>query len=233
MESQKERYLNQRLNEEWPPMNLRDLEIPHLEQHLRSLINATNRDGTPRINPPEPAALVPMPNLISAVRSDLDPFKDYTNDPVDKCAHCNFPIGQCLETLYGDQMSHYYKRAAIKEGVIYYLDNEDEPEEAVRENFKHLLTQLKFTTAVMNGTPLPEYPGDGQNPYLQGRQNCQDTPLPRCIIDGSCAKFFSWLEDQQEVHQWGYDINEGMSLDDVTYPLSVINFYREALQNVP
>ena len=149
---------------------------------------------------------------------------------ISTCPHCKLPHPQCVEVLYGSQLSHYFKRAAITTGVIYYLEDEDEPEVAIRRNFKKLLTQLKFATAVLNGTRLPTYPDDGTNPFLGNNQVPVELPLPRCVMDGSCAKFEKWLSDQQLVHEWGYEVCPFTEEDDVDYPMAVVNFYRESVE---
>ncbi len=62
-------------------------------------------------------------------------------------------------------------RAAITTGVINYVENEGDPQVAIWNNFKNLLTQLKFAVAVMNGTRLPTYLDDGSNPFTDGVEN--------------------------------------------------------------
>ena len=114
-------------------------------------------------------------------------------------------------------------RAAISMGTIYYLEDEDDEQVAIRRNFKRLLTQLKFATAVMNGTCLSVYTDDGMNPFLGSNPEHTDPPLPICVVEGSCAKFESWLHDQQYVWEWGYDISP------VDFPMAVVNFYREGV----
>ena len=194
------------------------------------------------------------PCLCSAIHPDLDVFKDdnadnscgTTNRPtsgkhslagslVDKrpttCRHCKLPKDQCVEKLFGPQMTHYFMRAATEEGCIDYLEDtgEMEIEEAIQQNFKRLLTQLKFAVAVMNGTPLPCYPGDGKNPFLNDA-GCKDMTLPKCVVEGSCKKFEDWLDAQKCVHEWGYDICP-FTDPDIDLPMAVVNFYRPDVEN--
>jgi hypothetical protein len=197
---------------------------------------------------------------LSAVDSKLNPFRDYTSavttetltntttltntgkhslagQLLDKspttCTHCKLPKNQCLETLFGTSISHYLKKVATTNGVIYYgEDDEDhrEFEKVVLDDFKRLLTQLKFAVAVMNGTSLPKYPENAENPYILKGSGCEDRPLPECIVKGSYGKFMWWLSDQKTVHEWGYDISGYDICDDieeVDIPMCVVNFYRE------
>ena len=149
------------------------------------------------------------------------------------CTHCKLPKNQCLETLFGTSISHYLKKVATTNGVIYYgEDDEDhrEFEKVVLDDFKRLLTQLKFAVAVMNGTSLPKYPENAENPYILKGSGCEDRPLPECIVKGSYGKFMWWLSDQKTVHEWGYDISGYDICDDieeVDIPMCVVNFYRE------
>ena len=206
------------------------------------------------------AALAPGLALTCAVDSKLNPFKDYTSvvttqtsnhttplintgkhslggQLIDSspttCQHCKLPKQQCLETLFGASMYHYFKKVATTKGVIYYgeknddeEDEEDErqPEKIVLDEFKRLLTQLKFAVAVMNGTSLPGYPENANNPYLLENSGCEDKPLPDCIVNGSYEKFTWWLEEQKAVHEWGYD----MDVTDI--PKHVVIFYREQFE---
>ena len=229
MNTQKEDYLRGLLNQEIPPARLDALDCPRLEARLRNLISMTNEDGSRRNTAPPPPVRVPMPELTRAIASDLDPYKDYTSSSivVETCPHCRLPSSQCIEVLFGPQLSHYFMRAAIRKGTIYYLEDEDDEQVAIRRNFKRLLTQLKFATAVMNGTRLSVYADDGMNPFLDNNseQLGADPPLPNCVVEGSCAKFESWLQEQQYVWEWGYDI----SPEDI--PMVVVNFYREGIEN--
>jgi len=183
---------------------------------------------------PSTSGTTPMPQLASAVASNLDPYEDYSGTAITTCAHCNLPSSQCLQVIYGPQMLHYFKKAAISEGVIYCFEEEEDDERQVliRRNFRKLLTQLKFATAILNGTRLPSYPGDGTNPFLAGTQGNVEPALPRCVIDGSCTKFDTWLWEQKVVHEWGYDIGDDNDTegDDVDYPLQVVNFYRDIVE---
>ena len=194
---------------------------------------------------------------LSDLDSKLNPFLDYTsavttetstntttltntgkhslaghlleNSPT-TCTHCKLPKKQCLETLFGASISHYLKKVATKKGVIYYGEEDEdhrEPEKVVLDDFKRLLTQLKFAVAVMNGTSLPCYPDNAENPYILKGSGCEDRPLPECIVKGSYEKFMWWLSDQQAVHVWGYDIYDGCDISEVDIPMYVVNFYRE------
>ena len=198
--------------------------------------------------------------VLSAVDSKLNPFRDYTSavttetltnsttlTNTDKhslagqllgkspttCTHCKLPKKQCLETLFGTSISHYLKKVATQKGVIYYGEEDEdhrEPKKVVLDDFQRLLTQLKFAVAVMNGTSLPCYPDNAENPYLLKGSRCEDRPLPECIVKGSYEKFMLWLSDQQYVHEWGYDIPGFDICDDieeVDIPPCVVNFYRE------
>ena len=229
----KEKFLDDQLYKEFPVPNLESLGNPAVQERILNLIRTTNRDGSKRAGP-EPSILdnQPMPQLASAVESDLDPFKDYSESAIPTCPHCNLPRAQCIEVIYGPQMTHHFKRAALTIGPIYYLggEEEDEPEVIIRRNFRKLLTQLKFATAVMNGTQMPRYPDDGSNPFLNDNTGIIESPLPQCVINGSCTKFESWLDGQKFVHEWGYDICEMIEGDDVDYPMAVVNFYRENIE---
>ena len=123
-------------------------------------------------------------------------------------------------------------RAAISKGPIYYLEDEDDKQVVIKRNFKRLLTQLKFAAAVMNGTPLSVYTDDGMNPFLGNNPEHVDSPLPTCVVEGSCAKFVTWLQEQKCVWEWGYEISPFIDVDDVPYPMAVVNFYREGIENV-
>ena len=206
---------------------------PGVADRMLNLIQTTNRDGSIRARPVPPnLGDVPMPQLASAVASDIDPYKDYSGPDIPTCPHCNMPSPQCIEVIYGPQMTHHFKKAAIEMGVIYCFEDEEDDERRVliRRNFRKLLTQLKFGTAVLNGTPLPTYPDDGTNPFLGDSQDIVDSPLPQCVMDGSCTKFDTWLEDQKCVHCWGYDISDDTEGDDVDYPIQVVNFYRDSVE---
>ena len=229
---QKEKFLDDQLYREFPVPGLESLGSPGVAARILNLIRTTNRDGSRRAGPvPSTLGREPMPELASAVASDLDPYNDYSGTSVPTCPHCNLPRSQCIEVIYGAQMSHHFKRAAITRGVINYLENEeDERRVVIRRNFKKLLTQLKFATAVLNGTRLPAYPDDGTNPFLGNNQGIVESPLPRCVMDGSCAKFEDWLEEQVNVHEWGYDISPFTDADDVEYPMCVVNFYRDNVE---
>jgi hypothetical protein len=193
----------------------------------------------------------------SAVDSKLNPFLDYTSAVITEtstntttltntgkhslagqlldnspttCTHCKLPKNQCLEKLFGTSISHYLKKVATTKGVIYYGEEDEddrETEKVVLDDFKRLLTQLKFAVAVMNGTSLPCYPDNAENPYILKGSGCEDRPLPECIVKGSYEKFMWWLSDQQAVHVWGYDIYDGCDISEVDIPMYVVNFYRE------
>ncbi len=127
-------------------------------------------------------------------------------------------------------MTHYFKKAAIKKGVIYCFEYEEDNERQVLigKCFMKLLTQLKFATAILNGTRLPSYPDDGTNPFLGDSQGIVDSPVPRCVMDGSCTKFDTWLEEQKFVREWGYDVSDDTEGDDVDYPMQVVFFTGKA-----
>jgi hypothetical protein len=196
----------------------------------------------------------------SALHSKLHPFLDYTSAVTTEtstkmttltntgkhslaghllehssttCIHCKFPKEECLETLFGTSISHYLKKVATKKGVIYYGENDEdhrEPKKVVLDDYKRLLTQLKFAVVVMNGTSLPCYPDNAENPYILKGSGCEDRPLPDCIVKGSYEKFMWWLSDQQTVHEWGYDISGYDICDDIEevgIPMCVVNYYRE------
>ena len=234
MNTQKEDYLRGLLNEQFPPARLDDLNCPRVQAHLRDLISTTNEDGSLRNTAPTPPVRVPTPELTCAVASDLDPYKDYTSTAVvlATCPHCRLPSSQCVEVLFGLQLSHYFMRAAISKGTIYYLKDEDDEQVVIKRNFKRLLTQLKFAAAVMNGTPLSVYTDNGMNPFLGKNTDHGDSPLPTCVLEGSCAKFVTWLQEQKDVWEWGNNIRPFMDADDVPYTMAVVNFYREGIENV-
>ena len=225
----KEKFLDDQLYREFPVPGLESLGSPAVEECILNLIHTTNRDGSNRAGPvPSTLGNEPMPELASAVESNLDPFKDYSRTAIPTCPHCNLPRAQCIEVIYGPQMKHHFQRAALTIGPIYYLEEEkDEPEVVIRRNFRKLLTQLKFATAVMNGTQMPNYPDDGSNPFLSDT-GIIESPLPQCVIDGSCTKFENWLNEQKFVHEWGYDISDMTEANAV--PMEVVNFYRENVE---
>lgn len=233
MNAAKEKFLREMRNAEFPPARLEELECPVVEARLLHLVRTTNKDGTQKVGEvsSQEAPAPSPPAFIRAIMSDLDPYKNYADAAASTCPYCNLPELQCVEVLFGGQMCHYFMRAAMSTGVINYLEDETDSQVAIRRNFMNLLTQLKFAVAVTNGTRLPAYSDDGSNPFINGAENVVDAALPRCVVNGSCAKFEHWLWEQQMVHEWGYDISPFTEVDDVEYPLCVVNFYREALED--
>lgn len=153
------------------------------------------------------------------------------------CIHCKLPSSQCVEKLFGLQMLHYFKKSASYEGIIDYplhRDDSREVDDTIREDFRRLLSHLKFSVAVMNGTTLPSYPGLANNPFvtqnLQSEEwECDDVTLPDCVIKGSYTTFLDWLDEKQEVFNWNLNIYDGMDeLPEI--PQSVINHYRAAIE---
>ena len=195
------------------------------------------------------------PMLANAVCSNLNPFKDYiNNDDSDMnnskrkhaaysdencsnnsvCKHCKLPSDQCLEKLFGPQMKYYFKKSVMEEGIWEYReysDNYGHANQRIEKDFKRLLSQLKFSVAVMNGTPLPQHPSHAINPFLLKESPHQDTPLPYCIVNGSLKKFLDWLHDEQCVVDWGTDIPYEQENDqDYNIPLYVVNHYRSTIE---
>ena len=206
-----------------------------------------------------------IPALVNGVETSLNPFKDYYNhgdvggspnktpcgkhtrsgvliDASAVCVHCKLPLSQCAEKLFGPQMTYFFKKAAMKVGVIDYPNHgveSDEDSITVYHDFNRLLTELKFAVAVMNGKWSPMYSGNGDNPFLHPfvGSNLNDTHnelgamcipkstlLPKCVVEGSYATFKDWLAIQKSVHEWGYDIYPGAV--DFEMPMDVVNYYR-------
>lgn len=225
MNTQREEYLRGLLNHEFPVARLEDLDCPGVEARIRHLIHTTNEDGSQRDRGTQRNTVqIPTPDLMHAIASDLDPYKDYSITSVVSCPHCRLPSTQCVEVLFGPQLSHYFMRAVLSKGAIYYLEDVDDENATIQSNFRKLLSQLKFAAAITNGTPLPHYLEEGMK--LVNNPQLVEPPLPLCIIDGSYNKFLNWFSQQQCVWEWGYDICPCTAENDVEYPMAVVNFYR-------
>ena len=225
MSSQREEYLTHLLNHEFPVARLKDLDCPAVESRIRHLIHTTNEDGSHRNGGDPPDSVhPPTPDTMHTIPFDLNPYKDYGVTSTESCPHCRLPSAQCVETLFGLQLRHYFMRAVLSKGAIYYLEDVDDENATIQSNFRKLLSQLKFAAAITNGTPLPHYSEEGMK--LVNNPQLVEPPLPLCIIDGSYNKFLNWFSQQQCVWEWGYDICPCTAENDVEYPMAVVNFYR-------